>query len=223
MDGLRLETAELQQKLSAAKSDAEAASQEMARQKAETLAAKAALATVHADLAKVTQQRDNAWKVAVLVAALSCPQHGTSLPQPSWHSTARRTIMFCGQYLMLHRFILLCLRRWRRFRLRWTRGRQRGLCRCGHSMRLCREWAPAQTGTVNGGPASSAMRPSLSWPPFCERFSEAFHPWLFIDSPLHAPGHNFPLCGLIPDAHSITMVSLRFMFAASRSVSLVLR
>lgn len=63
VDALRLERAELQQKLSAAKSDAEAARQELTRALGEGGAAKAAMASVHADLAKIRQQRDNAWKV----------------------------------------------------------------------------------------------------------------------------------------------------------------
>ena len=63
MDGLRLERADLQQKLNAATSEARAAQQELARERREGTAAKTALTVALADVAKLTQQRDNAWKV----------------------------------------------------------------------------------------------------------------------------------------------------------------
>lgn len=73
MDGFRLERADLQQKLSAATSEARAAQQELARERQEGTASKTALAVALTDVAKLTQQRDNAWKV----------RHSHMLPQLS--------------------------------------------------------------------------------------------------------------------------------------------
>ncbi len=77
MDGLRLERADLQQKLNAATSEARAAQQELATERQGGAAAKTALAVALADVAKLTQQRDNAWKVpASHVLSQSSSYHG---------------------------------------------------------------------------------------------------------------------------------------------------
>ncbi len=83
MDGLRLERADLQQKLNAATSEARAAQQELARERREGTAAKTALTVALADVAKLTQQRDNAWEVH----ANSCCKH---------HVNAGRFFQLCS-------------------------------------------------------------------------------------------------------------------------------
>lgn len=66
LDGLKLERAELQQKLNAASNDAGNAAQELSKAREKYEGVKAAMAAAQAELAKITKQRDNAWKVQCL-------------------------------------------------------------------------------------------------------------------------------------------------------------